>query len=138
MITVFKTVEFAAAHDIPNHPGKCRGLHGHNYVVTVGITNPTGEVDSVTGMVEDFGDVKIAIQATIIDKCDHKYLNDVYPDMLTTAELLAQRWLKELREIDKRYMFIRVFETGNSSVEIDLRLPYLAQDHVNAYHEPGR
>jgi len=118
MITVFKTVELSASHVIENHPGKCRRLHGHNYVVTVGIT---GEVRAATGMVEDFGDVKHAIDAVILTPCDHRHLNDVYPHLHTTAEELAQQWIEDLQKIDPRYKYIRVYETENSYVEIDQR-----------------
>ncbi len=32
-ITVEKS--FSAAHTLPDHPGKCRNLHGHNWDVRV-------------------------------------------------------------------------------------------------------
>lgn len=115
LVTAWRRLELSCAHQIPNHPGKCRNLHGHNYVVEVGVT---AAVDPETGMVFDFGDIKEHMNLVIHGPCDHKYLNDVYPDMLTTAENLAVRWLKELRErCSPCYDVVRIYETSNCFVE---------------------
>ena len=51
-----KTFRFDAAHSLPDHAGKCRGLHGHSYRVELcfqGEVKPArGEPDD--GMVLDF------------------------------------------------------------------------------------
>ena len=67
---VEKRVEISAAHWIPNHPGKCKNLHGHNYVLLVSVE---GVVHPDTGMVVDFGDVKDAIRETVFE-WDHSLL----------------------------------------------------------------
>lgn len=113
-VTIWKRIEISAAHHIPNHPGKCRHPHGHNYVIEVGIRGP---VNSETGMVKDFFEVKQDLVDIIDRPCDHKDLNEVYPDMLTTAENLASCWLYDLRERDRRYQVVRVYETSTSWVE---------------------
>lgn len=113
--TVWKRLEISAAHHIPNHPGKCREPHGHNYVIEVAVH---GEILDETGMVKDFYEIKEDIKSVIDVPCDHKDLNLVYPGMLTTAENLASEWLRELRERDSRYSSIRVYETSSSFVEV--------------------
>jgi 6-pyruvoyltetrahydropterin/6-carboxytetrahydropterin synthase len=100
----------SAAHQIPNHPGKCRFLHGHNYDVEVTFRAP---VDKETGFVIDFAYIEDDVEAAIKQVADHKYLNEVYPDMLPTAENLALAWLTALRSINKGYVVIRVWETND-------------------------
>jgi 6-pyruvoyltetrahydropterin/6-carboxytetrahydropterin synthase len=38
--TVRKCFTFDAAHQLPNHGGKCRHPHGHTYKVEVALTGP--------------------------------------------------------------------------------------------------
>jgi 6-pyruvoyltetrahydropterin/6-carboxytetrahydropterin synthase len=47
--------------------------HGHNYVLEVTVR---GEPDPETGYVMDLGELKRILQRTILDKCDHRNLND--------------------------------------------------------------
>jgi len=113
--TIWKRITISAAHWIPNHPGKCKNLHGHNYIVEVGIQGP---VNPMTGMVKDFYEVKNDLSEVIDKPCDHKCLNDVYGSMLTTAENLAAMWLYELIKRDSRYEVVRVYETPDSWCEV--------------------
>lgn len=113
--TIWKRIVISAAHHIPNHPGKCANPHGHNYVIEVGIQGP---VNLITGMVKDFYEVKKDLAEVIDVPCDHKDLNDVYPNILTTAENLATMWLQQLIKRDSRYEVVRVFETPDSWCEV--------------------
>jgi 6-pyruvoyltetrahydropterin/6-carboxytetrahydropterin synthase len=113
---VCKRAAFSSAHQLPRHPGKCSRLHGHNYVVEV---FARGELND-QGMVVDFYDVGRDLRELIVDRCDHRNLNDVYPGMDTTAENLAARWLAELRARDDRYFRVRVWETDTSFAEAEL------------------
>lgn len=114
---VYKEIRISCAHMIPNHPGKCARLHGHNYTIVVGVE---GEIQPSTGMVKDFYEISYDLKKVIDEPCDHQYLNDIYPDMLTTAENLARHWLTQLFERDARYSTIRVFETDTSFVDTDV------------------
>ena len=73
--TIYKEYDFAAAHHIPGHRGKCRHLHGHNYKVRVGLE--ADELDEL-GMVMDFADLKTLIKA-VVDPFDHRLINDIEP-----------------------------------------------------------
>ena len=66
---------FDASHIIPGHPGKCKNLHGHSYKVEVFIIG--NQLDD-NGILQgaDFIDLKNALR-TIVDKYDHKHLNDI-------------------------------------------------------------
>lgn len=59
--------QFSAAHRIVGHKGRCSSLHGHNYSVTVSVR---GAVDSASGMVVDFSDLKTILKA-VLDCLDH-------------------------------------------------------------------
>jgi 6-pyruvoyltetrahydropterin/6-carboxytetrahydropterin synthase len=87
---VFKEFTFEAAHRLPNvAPGhKCGRLHGHSYRVEVHVG---GEVDSRTGMVVDFAELKAAFEPLRI-RLDHYYLNEVPGLDNPTSENLAQ-WI---------------------------------------------
>lgn len=80
MFRLQTTVSIESSHIIPNHPGKCRNLHGHSWNITVSLE--AADVKPETGMVIDFGIVKDVIRAY-----DHQHLNDHLP--LPTAENLA-------------------------------------------------
>jgi len=63
---------FAAAHQLVGYRGKCEDLHGHNWVVEVGVVGP--ELDDV-GMLLDFKVLKHHVD-DILEELDHKYIND--------------------------------------------------------------
>lgn len=70
--------------------GACHRLHGHNYYleVTVG-----GVVDAVTGMAVDLGVLDAVVARTILDRVDHRDLDQAVPELkgvLSTGENLAR------------------------------------------------
>lgn len=85
---IVKEYRFAAAHFIPDHPGKCRRLHGHNYRVRVELG--ADELDRL-GMVLDFAEVKKLLDAAA-GRFDHRLLNEMEPfDRInSTAEEIAR------------------------------------------------
>ena len=99
MIHLTKRVEFCAAHSYANLGwseeenwrvfGKCRNVHGHNYILEVTIK---GEPSPETGMVLDLKALKDLIIETVVDRFDHKHLNQDVPyfkEKLPTPENLA-------------------------------------------------
>jgi len=56
--TLVKKFSFDAAHLLPNYSGKCGRLHGHHWVVEVGVSGEIGE----NGMVVDLVVLKQALQ----------------------------------------------------------------------------
>ena len=114
---VTRTFTFDAAHDLPWHPGRCRRLHGHTYRLEVSIEGPIGP----NGIVTDFGDVDTMVQTHILDRYDHRYLNDLLDN--PTAELLAADIWKVLDGSGLgaeplRLVRIRLWETPDSAVEL--------------------
>lgn len=98
---ITKTLRFEAAHQLPDHDGKCQRLHGHSYKMEVTVRrNGDGVVREgpKAGMVFDFGDLKAAVASLIEDVLDHHYLNDTIPTEYhpTTAENLCRYVADEL------------------------------------------
>jgi len=131
--TVFITrqVHFNAAHRLHN-PAKSQkwnvaqyGLctnphwHGHNYVLEVTLR---GEPDPETGYILDLGELKRILQRAILDKCDHRNLNDdvaflrgVIP---TTENLVIAFWgqIEPLLPAGKLHG-VRLYETPRNFAE---------------------
>lgn len=109
---VTRAFTFEAAHELPWHAGKCKRLHGHSYRFEVTVQGPLDD----NGVVIDFDDVKRVVQAEIVDRFDHQYLNDFLAN--PTAELLAQDVWARLRAAGLNVVALRLWETPDSSVEL--------------------
>ncbi len=113
--TILKDFGFAAAHYIPDHPGKCRHLHGHNYRARVYLT--AEKLDEL-GMVIDFAAIKSHLNE-IAGRFDHRVINEVPPfdQQNPTAELLSQHIYQSLAERldDERVKVSRVEVWENDS-----------------------
>lgn len=118
-IEVVKQFTFDAAHYLPNYRGKCANLHGHTYILEVGIKE---EPDQESGMVIDFGRLKQIVERNIIEKLDHQNLNEVdapfFPTSMPTAERMVQWIVKVLRNFwPNELSFVRLYETPTSYAE---------------------
>lgn len=83
MYHLTKRFEISAAHRLSlDYSSKCSALHGHNWMVTVYCR--ASELNA-NGMVTDF----TAIKNAVLERFDHKVLNDVV-DFNPTAENLAR------------------------------------------------
>lgn len=113
-ITIRKAIRISAAHQIPNHPGKCKNLHGHNYLIEAWMK---GAIDEETGMVVDFGEMAQDLEM-VVGLYDHTYLNEACSGVpITTAEYLAVFWLDVLYTRNPSYTRLRVWETDDSYAE---------------------
>jgi 6-pyruvoyltetrahydropterin/6-carboxytetrahydropterin synthase len=119
--TVSKSFTLQAAHQLPDHDGKCRQLHGHSYRIDVEAHGPIqGERrTSDEGMVLDFAVIKLA-WAPFHQLMDHRFLNEVIPTEYhpTTAENIARWLLTELRLAVPQVVAVRVHETEGCWAEV--------------------
>lgn len=116
--TVVKKVSFDAAHHLPHYEGKCKNMHGHHWVVELGVE---GEVNRATGMVIDFSELSQFLKVVVVDTFDHKVVNDTIrnPTAENIAEFILDQylgWRKFTKKLD--LAFIRVWETEDSYAEV--------------------
>ncbi len=130
-VAVFRKEHFNAAHRLNNPEwdnatntkvfGKCNNpnYHGHNYELIVKLT---GEPDAATGYVYDMKILSDLIQDNIIERFDHKNLNEdtaEFKNLNPSAENIAIVIYNILRsKIDPKFEIqIRLYETERNFVE---------------------
>ena len=104
MYYVKKNLEISASHSLKlNYKSKCENLHGHNWNINICLRS---EVLDKNGMVMDF----TIIKKRIMDKMDHKNLNEVF-DFNPTAENIAY-WIQQ--ELGEKCYRVEVEESKNN------------------------
>lgn len=114
MITICKSWTFDAAHQLDTLPAthKCSRMHGHTYRVELTIAGPLDD----QGMVIDY-DTLDAIVAPIIDRVDHRILNDALA--IPTTERLVL-WFRDhilLGILRPLLRAVRVYESSTTWAE---------------------
>jgi len=102
---------FEAAHRLPRYQGPCFHLHGHSYELHVTLEMP---VDPHSGMTVDFFQLEAAVKAGVLDRLDHKNINDTMEN--PTAENIAIWIWEQLKAQFPQLVEIKLFETPDSSV----------------------
>jgi len=110
-LRVRRRFRFEAAHHLPRHPGKCRELHGHSYELVVTVEGP---VESDSGMVVDFSDLKRDVRERVVDRLDHRCVNDVIEN--PTAERMAEWIWQQLETQLSGLVEVELCETRDCSV----------------------
>jgi 6-pyruvoyltetrahydropterin/6-carboxytetrahydropterin synthase len=107
---VTKRFRFESAHHLPGYPGKCARPHGHGYRLEVTVAGPIRD----DGLVFDFYDLKRIVTERVIDRLDHRDLNELL-DMPSAENVAVWIWgeLKDL-PIDE----IKLFETEDAWVTL--------------------
>lgn len=130
-VSVFRKEHFNAAHRLHNPGwdestnrevfGKCNNphFHGHNYELIVKLT---GEPDIQTGYVMDLKKLSDLVKLEIIERFDHKNLNEDCPEfdgINPTAENIAIIIYEILRKKIEHTLDlqIRLYETERNFVE---------------------
>ena len=101
--------------------GKCNNPHGHGHNYTVELML-SGDVDPVTGMICNLGDLDPFIGREIVERFDRSDLNsdEWFHNTIPTTEALATRIFDhvsqhfELAKLER----VRVEETENNAFEI--------------------
>tara|TARA_Y100000593_G_scaffold84621_2_gene160363 strand:- start:6052 stop:6495 length:444 start_codon:yes stop_codon:yes gene_type:complete len=69
-VSITREYNWEMGHALMNHKGKCYNPHGHNYRMEVEVR---GDIDDVSGMVIDFGELDEIIKPLIENIYDHKF-----------------------------------------------------------------
>ena len=130
-VYITRQVHFNAAHRLHNpaksqqwneeHYGLCTNphWHGHNYVLEVTLR---GKPDPETGYIMDLSQLKGILQRVILDKCDHRNLNDQV-DFLrginpSTENLVIAFWNEIEPHIPEGKLHrVRLYETPRNFAE---------------------
>lgn len=119
MLTVSKTITFAAAHHLPNYNGPCQRLHGHEWKLKLFVRRKDGDIDPGTGMVLDFKLLKQQLQQHIEEVFDHRLVNDLVAN--PTAELMTKHMVEILRPVIQNFdcdlVGLHLWETPDSCCE---------------------
>jgi 6-pyruvoyltetrahydropterin/6-carboxytetrahydropterin synthase len=133
MIFITRRETFSAAHRLSRKDwtnaknaevfGKCANpnWHGHNYILWVTVK---GEVNPETGFVANLTDVSHVVDEYVLDKIDHKNLDedvDFMRGKLSSTETLAIEIWKQieapLKKLDCTLHCIKLQETEKNYVE---------------------
>ncbi len=131
MTTLTRVYEFAASHrlHVPSFTleqnvelfGKCNNPagHGHNYLVEVTFS---GELDPATGMMADIGEIDEVVNREVVDRYDHKNLNEDLPEFsgrTTTSEIVVQEiWNRLVGTLPATLKRVRLHETARNIFEV--------------------
>lgn len=111
-------MRFEASHQLPNHDGKCRRLHGHSWAMTIKVASDTlHDAGSQAGMVADYGVIGQPLKALVEAKLDHYHLNDTTGLANPTSEELARWAFEQLRPRVPELVAVVVEETCTSACE---------------------
>ena len=131
MIYITRKEHFSASHILTNEKfddeknsdifGKCNNLHGHNYYIEIKLK---GEIDSDTGFIYDLKALKTLIQDEIINKVDHKFLNEteILKGINPTAENIALTFFnileKKINSDKVKLASVKLYETDKNIAEV--------------------
>lgn len=115
MYELEKIFTFEAAHSLKYHDGKCRGMHGHSYILYVTIrSEKLHTAGPKIGMVMDFQDLNQIVKPMIDEYLDHRILNETLNSDSTTVEFLC-KWIFDFLEPALPNLYgITVYETATS------------------------
>ncbi len=131
VVSITRQVHFNSAHRLYNPTKSQRwneeryGLctnphwHGHNYVLEVTVR---GQPDPETGYIMDLGDLKKILHEAVVDRCDHRNLNDEVPFLRgvipSTENLVIAFWNEIAPHIKAgRLHCVRLYETPRNFAE---------------------
>lgn len=117
MYEIEKTFTFEAGHSLDHHDGKCRGPHGHSYILTIRlrseILQPSGPKKN---MVVDFGDISAIVKPMIEKFFDHRWLNQTLNSDSATVEFIAKWIFDYLKPSFPSLYAISLHETSTTKV----------------------
>lgn len=130
MLYITRREHFSSSHKLDNPSlsserneeifGKCNNFHGHNYYLEVTLCG-TPEKDS--NYVMDLKILKKIIHEEILDKVDHRFLNELemFRDIIPTTENMAMKFWDILRKKtdtgNVKLYSVRLYETEKNFVE---------------------
>jgi len=130
MVTLTKKFGFSAAHRLHSAQlseeenrtvfGKCNNPHGHGHNYELEVT-VQGNIDPQTGMIMDLGKLMQIVQDQVLERFDHKHLNEDTPEFNSlnpTGENIVQViWTLLQPELGSSLMRLGLWETPKNLFE---------------------
>jgi 6-pyruvoyltetrahydropterin/6-carboxytetrahydropterin synthase len=126
-LTLTRVYHFSAGHRLESPHltpeenarlyGPCHRAHGHNYYVEVTVR---GTPHPITGMAADVGAIDDAVRHVVLDRMDHRQLDDAVPELagvITTGESLARAFWRLLAPAVPALARVAVVETAKNRFE---------------------
>ena len=116
-----KTLRFEAAHQLNDHDGKCRRLHGHSWVLHLTVRGDwLIEEGPKRGMVIDYGDLG-QVLGVIYDMLDHTNLDDTLrkpgsPEFIYPTSENVARWAYDMA---RNHLFTKTWAISLDSVVVE-------------------
>lgn len=130
MLYITRKEHFSSSHKLENPIlskekneeifGKCNNLHGHNYYIEVTLA---GTIENDSNYVMDLKILKLIVHEEILNKVDHKFLNDteMFKNIIPTTENMVVKFWEILEPKVKRdnvkLYSIKLYETDKNYVE---------------------
>lgn len=130
MLYITRKEHFSSSHKLENPVlskekneeifGKCNNLHGHNYYIEVTLA---GTIENDSNYVMDLKILKLIVHEEILNKVDHKFLNDteMFKNIIPTTENMVVKFWEILEPKVKRdnvkLYSIKLYETDKNYVE---------------------
>jgi len=130
MFYITRKEHFSSSHRLDNPEfskekneevfGKCHNFHGHNYYIEVTLK---GTPEPGSNYVMDLKQLKQIIHKEILEKVDHKLLNevDMFVGTIPTTEIMAMKFWEVLEKKVKRdnvkLYSVKLYETEKNYVE---------------------
>lgn len=109
--------DFAAAHNLRQYEGECENLHGHNWKVEVTVISK--RLNKI-GLAVDFKVLKKILEG-ILEKLDHKYLNEIppfdkeNPSSENLARYIFKQYKAALKSTRVKVAKVKVWESDNAA-----------------------
>jgi len=117
IIKIGRVFWFEAGHHLPSHEGLCRSAHGHSYKLIVEVKGPVqpNDVDHPeAGMVMDYGRLKKVVTDLVLDRMDHAYLNDIFPNPTAENMVIYIATILKHQLVPAILTKVELWETRNS------------------------
>ena len=116
IIKIGRVFWFEAAHYLPNHEGKCRSAHGHSYKLIVEVEGPAQPnfINPEAGMVMDYGRLKKVVADLVLDRMDHAYLNEIFPNPTAENMVIYIATILKHQLVPAILTKVELWETRNS------------------------
>lgn len=118
---VCKGFDFPAAHKNNSDDGHCSNIHGHTWYLEVFAWGDivTDKSSPEYGMVMSFTRIKQIYKEKIEPFVEHQYLNQTLPILEEfTTEIIGGWILSEMRRVDTRIKYVRLWEGKSSFAEV--------------------